>query len=273
MSNLRILYNNIFDNASAVVASTTASGSLSVDNLNTEIKSHVHRSTGTSVSFTIDWTTDQAINCVVIPCCNLSGTATIRVRLYNSISSLLYDSTVITAVPGFNLDLTGITHDANVFAYGFISKTAVWTSLQTTVRSCVIDIVDTSNSAGYIDTSRICIGKYWTPTYNMENGIQLQSIDNSIISRTNAGELVSDNGFIFDKVNFNFALLPETDRTEIAKIIRKVGTSNNFLLSMLPEYATSTAEHDFMIYGKRSNSALVYKVFDFYNHSMEVTSW
>lgn len=272
MSNLRILYNNIFD-AATTAASTTA-GSLATANLKTEIKSHVHRSTGTSVSFTTDWAADQSVNCVIIPCCNLSGTAIIRVRLYNSVASLLYDSGTVTAVPGFNLDLAGIVHDANIFAYGFVSKAAIWVpTLYTTVRSCVIDIVDTNNTAGYIDTSRICIGKYWEPTYNFENGVQIQCIDNSIISRTNAGELVSDNGFIYDKINFNFALVPETDRTTLMKIIRRVGTSNNFLLSLLPEYTTSTAEHDFMIYGKRSNAALAYKVFDYYNHSMEVTSW
>lgn len=272
MANLRILYNNVFDNANTVLASTTA-GTLSVNNLFTEVKSQVHRSTGTSITFTIDWDTNQIINCVSIPCCNLSATATIRVRLYDSLSSLLYDSTVITAIPGFNLDLSGVVHNANIFAYGFVSKIAVWTSLQTTVRSCIIDIVDTNNSAGFIDTSRICMGKYWSPTYNFENGVQIQSVDNSIVSRTNAGELVSDNGFIYDKINFNFALVPEADRTDLVNIIRRVGTSTNFLLSLLPEYTTSTAEHDFMIYGKRSNSAMAYKIFDFYNHSMEINSW
>ncbi len=273
MSNIKILYNNIYDLASSVVASNTA-GSLNVANLTTETKSHTHRSTGTSVSFTLNWSTNQELNCIILPCTNLSATATIRVRLYDSVDSLLWDSTAIIAVPGLNINTGTRAYNANAFAFGFLSKTAVYTdTLYTTVRKCVIDLVDTSSSVGYIDTSKILVGKYWQPEFNIENGVQLLTTDNSIISRTNAGELVTDLGFVYDKINFNYTLLPETDRTELAKIIKLVGTNKNFFVSLFPEYEDDTAEQDFMIYGKRSNSSLTYRTFGFYNHSMEIVSW
>lgn len=273
MPNLRILYDNLADTTSSITASNTA-GSLSIDNVKTEIKSHVHRSTGTSVSYTANWATDQVINCVVLPCTNLSATATIRVRFYDSVDAELFDSTAVTAVPGWNLNLGTRIFNANLFAFGYTAKTAVYSPTDVTgVRKVIIDLADSSNIAGYIDCSRILIGKYWESTFNVENGIQLQTIDGSIISRTNAGELVADLGFIYDKVAFNFALIPEVDRTELAKIIRSVGTTKNFFISVLPEYTSETAEQDFMVYGKRSNSALSYKTFGFYNHSMEITSW
>lgn len=273
MANLRILYNDIVKNVSSITASNTAIG-LGAIFMKSDTKSEVHRSTGTSVSYTLSWSSDQAINTVILPCTNLSGTATIRIRLYNSALVELYDSTVITAVPGFNLDVSTITYNANLFSYGFMSKSALWiSSTYSTVRSCVIDLVDTNNDAGYIDCSRILAGVFWEPSNNIENGVQIQSIDGSIISRTNAGELVYDIGFINDKISFNFALLSEDDRTELMKIIRKVGVTKNFFISIFPGYTTSTVEQDFMIYGKRSNSAFTYKVFGFYNHSMEIISW
>lgn len=273
MANLRILYKNIFDDSTTVTASTTA-GSLSTANLKTEIKSHVHRSISTSVTYTVNWSNSQRVNCVILPCTNLSQTSTIRVRLYDAASTMIYDSTAILAASGISIDLGTRTYNANIFAYGFNSKTAVWIpSLFTDVRSCTIDLVDTNSNAGYIDCSRILIGEYWESTYNVENGIQLQSIDSSIVSRTNAGELVSDIGFIYDKVAFNFALLSEEDRAKITKIIKFVGTNKNLFFSVFPDYYTDTVEQDFMIYGKRSNSPLSYKVFGYYNHSVEITSW
>lgn len=273
MSNLRILYKDIVSNSSSIVASNTAIG-LGATNMKSEVKSEIHRSTGTSVAYTIAWAANQSVNTVILPCTNLSGTATIRVRLYDGTSTLLYDSTAVTAVPGFNLDVSTVTYNANLFAYGFMSKTALWIpTTYATVRSCVIDLSDTSNDAGYIDCSRILAGVYWEPSNNVENGIQIQSIDGSNISRTNAGELVYDIGFIYDKISFNFALLSEEDRTELLKIIRKVGTIRNLFISVFPEYTVSTVEQDYMLYGKRSNAALSYKVFGFYNHSMELTSW
>jgi hypothetical protein len=273
MANLRILYNDIVANTSALTANNTAIG-LGAVNMKSEVKSEIHRSTGTSVSYTLAWATNQSINTVVLPCTNLSGTSTVRVRLYDAASALLYDSTTVPAVPGFNLDISSVTHNANLFAYGYMSKTAIWIpTIYNTVRSCIIDLVDTSNITGYIDCSKILAGVYWESSNNVENGIQIQSIDGSNISRTNAGELVYDAGFTYDKISFNFALLSENDRTELLKIIRRIGITKNIFISVFPEYTVSTVEQDYMLYGKRSNAALTYKIFGFYNHSMEITSW
>lgn len=273
MSKLRIVYNNAASRANVFSASTTA-GSLVAGNMLTESKSEIHRSTSTSVTYNIQWPSNETVGNVTLPCTNLSSTATIRVRLYDVSDVLRADSGVVTAVPGYNLDLVGQTHNVNLFAIGYVSKTAVWfTTQQTIIRKCTIDIVDTSNAAGFIDCSRIVVGEYWESTYHVENGIQLLSTDDSSTSVTNAGELVTDIGFIRDKANFNFSLLPEVDRAKISKIIKYVGTKKNLLVSILTGDTASIAEQDFLMYGRRSNSALTYRTFGFYNHSMEITSW
>ncbi|OHE77797.1 MAG: hypothetical protein A3F67_08135 [Verrucomicrobia bacterium RIFCSPHIGHO2_12_FULL_41_10] len=270
---MRIVYNNALDRSTTLTASTT-SGTLIAANMKTESKSEVHRSTGTSVTYTATWPSSETIGAVILPCTNLSATATIRVRVYDVTPLLVYDSGVVNAASGINFDLQGATHTVNDFAYGAISKTAVWiTSKPATIRSCTIDLVDTNNTAGFIDCSRIVIGNYWQTTYSVENGIQLLSLDDSIVTRTNGGESVTDIGFIYDKLSFNFALLPAADKSELAKITRNVGTNKNFFMSLLPGEVTSSEEQDFMIYGKRTNSAIAHRVYGYYGHSMEITSW
>lgn len=274
MANLRILYKNIADNASSISALTAASADMDYDKLLTEIKTEVFRSTNTSPTITYNWGTDQSINCVVLPCTNLSESATIRIKLYDSLNNLLYDSTAVDAVLSTHIYSGPLTYNVNLFSFGFYSKTAHWIpTLYSTVRKMEIILSDPSNPAGYIDCSRVLAGEYWEPTYNVDKGLQLSTLDESITSRTNAGNLVSNRGFIYDKVSFNYSLVPSTDKSTLSEIIKSVGTSKNFFVSIFPENSDGDEEHDFMLYGKRSNSALTYKAFTFYDHSMEITSW
>lgn len=272
MANIRVVHNNLSDLASVTV-SGSASASMGASNLKTEIKTEVWRSNTLTPYITVNWTSLQSINCVIVPCTNLSETATIRVQLYDAVPNLLYDSGVISAIVTPDIYAGSATYNVNLFSYGFFSKTAVWFPTVTGVDAAVITFADPSNPAGYIDCSRLIMGSYWEPTYNVENGIQLLTIDDSNTSRTNAGNLVADRGFIYDKVSFNYALLPEADKSSLANIIRAVGTYKNFFISVFPEGATGSEEHDFMIYGKRVNSPLTHRVFGFYNHTMEIVSW
>ena len=57
MSNLRLIYDNATDRATSISASTT-SGALVAANLQNDFKGQVHRSTGTSVSYTLTWTNE-----------------------------------------------------------------------------------------------------------------------------------------------------------------------------------------------------------------------
>ena len=274
MANLRILYNNIADLASSISVLTAASANMDYDKLLTEVKTEIFRSTTTSPTITYNWSSDQSINCVILPCTNLNGTATIRVKLYDSLNVLLYDSTAVDAITSNHIYSGPLTYNVNLFSYGFYSKTALWIpSTYTTVRKMEILLSDPSNAAGYIDCSRVLAGIYWSPTYNITNGMQLYSIDDSSTSRTNAGDLVSTRGFIYDKLSFNFSLVPEADKAELHKISKYIGTNKNFFISIFPENTNGDEEHDYMIYGKRANSIFSYKLFGYYDYSMEITSW
>jgi hypothetical protein len=278
MSNMRIVYDNVANATSQLTASTT-SGTLVAANLLTELKGQVHRSTGTSVTYTARWNSNQRVGCVALPCTNLTAAATMRVRLFSdtNATALVADSGTTIAVPGFNLDpkLWPTARNANSFAFGGGVKAVRWfTTRPANIRAVVIDLVDTANPAGYIDSSRLVVGDYWSPTYNIQNGVQLEVFDNSQTSRRDSGDLITDRSFVYDNLTFDFSLLTDSDKNALLRIIRNVGTHDNIFVSLFPEDPLTTTQHDSSIYGKRnSSSAVTYQLFSYYAHQMQLTGW
>ena len=81
MTNLRIIYDNAADRAT-LTASTTA-GTLDVTNLQNNRKGRPWRATGTTGRLGATWAAPERIGGVFLPFCNLSPTATMRVRVSN----------------------------------------------------------------------------------------------------------------------------------------------------------------------------------------------
>lgn len=266
MPNIRILYDNVVATA-ALTASTTA-GALAASNLLTDVKSAVHRSTGTSVIYTMTWSTVQTVGAVALPATNLTASATIRVQLYSDTSgaALIADSGTMAACPSPMLGLFGwgSSINANAFAHGGASKAAVWFSTQlSTVRRCVITLTDTGNPAGYIDCARLVVGPYWEAIYNPNYGVTAGSIDMTTVERSQSGDQLTVRGAQYQTMSLDLAWLDEVNRAELAKIIRSAGGHTNLFISLLPGDENASAEQDHMIYGKRSTSGVF--TFDFYN--------
>jgi len=89
MPNLRIVPDNAVGRAASLVASSTA-GALVAANLASDVKSSVHRATGTSVTYTATWAAAEPIGCVALPFCNLSPSAQWRVRATSEGSTINY---------------------------------------------------------------------------------------------------------------------------------------------------------------------------------------
>jgi hypothetical protein len=85
MANLRIISDNAADRAT-LSASTTA-GALGVANLQNKRKGLLWRATGTTARLGATWATPERIGGVVLPFCNLSPTAAMRVRVSNELST------------------------------------------------------------------------------------------------------------------------------------------------------------------------------------------
>lgn len=271
MPNIRILYNNVADAAATLTASTT-SGSLAASNMQNEKKSSVHRSTGTTVDYTLTWSTNQTIALVALPCTNLSPTAQVRVRVYSDtgLTTLLQDvtKTPITFRPSL---LRWSTLNANTFAYGGFTKGIVWlNSTVTTARGMIITITDTSNPAGYVDCARLVIGTYWSPTYNIQNGVQHSIEDLTTTKRMQSGDLLADTKPQYEKLELNYSLLSQADKTSLIDIFRNIGTYKNILISPFP---LDTIESEYLMYGKQVPLSVTQRLYGLFDGGLVVESW
>jgi hypothetical protein len=280
MPNMRVISTNLADTAT-VTASTTA-GTTLASYMQNDYKSQYHRSTGTTVTYTVAWTADQTVNAVVLPCTNLTSSATVQVVLKNSLGATIIDSTAIAACSSSPIgQLTTATPTGNLFQLGVLSKTSVWfPNTYTNVRSLTITLVDTNNPALFIDCARIVCGSYWQPTYNASrDGLAVTVTDTSQNTRTDAGDLVSDRGFIYDELSLNLELLTDTtDRDNLLRIVRMAGTNRNILVSVFPENfntatRNNTTEQHYTVYGKRSNSSLNYVIQGYSSSNLQITGW
>lgn len=276
MANLRLVHRNDADQATSLSASTTA-GSLVAALMQNDRKGGAHRSTGTSVSYTLTWTGGVSIGCVALPATNLGPTATMRVRLYSdtACTTLLQDSGTnfacvgLTSVPW---TWTG-TYNVNSFAYGIMSKAVTWFAAnQAGVKGLIVDLVDTSNPAGYIDCSRIVAGPWWSPEWNAEYGCTMLISDDSTTFRNGAGDLPTDRGPMHSELSITLPLMPEADRSQLAQVMRANGVWKPIFLSLMPAWGTD-AEQDHMIFGKRKNSPYDHPSFARYKHPMTIESW
>lgn len=279
MSKLRVIHNNIAD-AATITASTTATG-YAVSNLQTDFKSSWHRSTGTTVTYTLNWASAQTVAGIVLPCTNLTSSATILVKFYsqpNATNQLNLLEPAVSACVNSPIKAwidAGVVPTGNYFQLGALSKTSWWLNTPyTTVRSMEIILTDTTNPAGFIDCARIICGNYWQPQYSVDrSGLSITSNDTSESVRTDAGSFVSDRGFVHDKLQFSLGTLLDSDRDTLIDIFSISGTNKYLLFSVFPDENNSKTEQLYTVYGKRQNSDIQYVLPGFNSHQVQIDGW
>lgn len=282
MANLRIVHNNATDRAATLVASTTA-GSLAASNLQTNLKSEVWRSTSTTSTLTLTWANAETLACVALPLCNLTSAATIRAQCYTNTgdASPVLDTGAALACPtsasyGNDYGVTGANNafvrgGANTFAYGGGAYAGVWFNA-VAVKKVVITITDTTNPDGYIEASRLVVGTYWTPERNVAyDSPKVTVVDSSKNERSEAGDLITDRGIMFRRLEFDLAVMTNADRDSMWRILRKNGMSIPVFVSITPESTDVVDEQIFSIYGKLSAaSSLQYKFLGQYATALQI---
>lgn len=257
MANARIIYANAAD-LGTLTASSEASASMEVENLLTDRKSEVWRSTGETEYFEVTFTADQTIGGVVLPWTNLSPTATMRVRLYDSGASLLLDTGTNLAVPGGSPALWGWTAaqlNSNAFGYGGGAYARAWFTQTSGVRSFRVDLVDTSNPQSYIEVGRLVAGPYWQMAKNPDYDLTQASIDTSKHYRADDGSLLTDAGTVHRKQVIPLSLWTNAERDTLWSIVESSGKTRPVLFSLMPDETSDTkGEQKGMIYGKFMDS-------------------
>jgi hypothetical protein len=252
--NLRIIYDNAADR-SVIVASSAASSDMGVANVYTDIKSDVWRSIGTTATLTATWPARETIGGVVLPFCNLSSRATIRVRGYAEVADAapLFDTGAVYACPAPVLGMWNWGAEplgSNSFAYGGGTYGRVWIPVPGAVKKLAIDIEDATNKDGYLEASRLVCGAYWSPKYNFDYGHPLTPVDTSKHYRNAAGDLVTDAGTKHRQLSFNLSRMSPTDRAEFWSIVRSNGMTRPMLASLYPNNVDTRLEQDYQVYMK-----------------------
>lgn len=259
MTNLRIIHHNAADQAALTASSQ--SGSLSVANLSTDIKSEVWRSTGTHATLRAVFPAAALIGAVAFPFCNLSSAATLRVRGY----ALAAD-----AVPAFDTGaLQACAHQplgawdwgleplgVNAFSYGGGAYGRAWFA-PAWVEKLEIDIDDALNPAGYIEASRLVAGTYWSPEINADYGASLTADDASQHYRSEGGDLLTNIGPRSRKLALSLNAMSPPDRSKLMAILRGNGKSRPVFISLFPESDDPLLEQDHQVYGKLPDAAAV----------------
>lgn len=302
-NNLRIIYENIADlSTSTITASSTASGNNTpASNMKLDSKSLIWRSGSVTTAAVNGLYTAKAnlvvtmastnIGGVILPFCNLSSAATIRVRGYTGTAptlsgtvdsptivatgTLRFDSGVVNACPYqvFGLWNWGTTLGVNSFSYGGGNYGRVWIPLTLQVAACtslLIEIVDSQNQSPYIEASRLVVGPYWYPKYNTSYGLSSTTKDLSAHTRTESGDLVTNRGINYRSIKFDLTWLTPTDRLEFNKILRG-GLPRPLLISLFPDNSSDwEKEQTHQIYGKLSQLPdLVHPMFEMYSTTID----
>ena len=271
-NNLRIVYDNVID--SATLTTSTAASGLPVTNLQQEQKGLVWRSTGTTATITATWSSPQTLRAVILPFCNLTTSATIRVQAY----TLAADTVPVrdtgprpagTYAPG---DIWGGNQplDVNSYSFGGGSYARVWFA-ETAAEKIEITIADTSNPAGYLEAARLVCGNYWSPTYNTNFGLSIGYEDSSQQTRTESGNLLTTVGTLHRTLDFDLQWLTAEDKTRMLSVLRGNGLRKPMFVSIFPEDVDKVKEQEYQIYGKLTNlSKLTHPVYSVYTSNVSL---
>lgn len=301
-NNLRIIYQNAVDvSTTTITASSTASVSTQASNMKLDSKSLIWRSGSVTTGAVNGLYTAKAnlvvslassiIGGVILPFCNLSSAATIRVRGYTGTAptlagsvdapttaatgTLRFDSGVVNACPYQVLSIWGsLPTGVNSYAYGGGNYGRVWIPLasQIACTSLLIEIVDSQNQNNYIEASRLVVGSYWSPKYNTSYGLSSGVKDLSNNTRTEAGDLISNRGITYRNMNFELKYLTASDRLEFTKILRGNGLSRPLLISLFPDNSSDwDKEQAHQIYGKLSQlPELAHPIYEMYSTTVDI---
>lgn len=262
-NNLKVLYRNLAD--SATITSTNTASGYPTTNTQIDSKGSAWRTASLiSTDFILSWSAVQSsgINCIVLPYTNLSNNATITITCYSTASGT---GTTVFQVTGLSTlqSSSGISdwNTANGINNYSFQKGSVFRyffpTTRTDIRSIKITILDSSNSTGYVEISRVLIGNCWSPTYNTSFGVTTQFVDTSTHSRTTAGNIVTDSGPVYKTLSFELQYMSETDKAFLLQLIKLNGKRAPLWVSLFPSDGDPGREAVYQIYGKIADNVTI----------------
>jgi len=238
---MRIIAVNEGDSA-AMTASPACVLTLPVTNLQTQSRALVMRTTGLADQvINLSWgSTPKVMSGVAIVRHNLTSQATWRVQVYSdaAMATQVYDSSPVLVNPPKTLgDLEwGVDPlGASIFNGWALAFGVLWLPAPAVGQSARITLSDPANPAGYMQASRLFIGRVIEPMFGPDyKGLAVSWEENTVQTRTAGGTLRSDPTEPYRKVSIQLSWIQEQDRPKLFDLSRTCGKRNDLFLSVFP---------------------------------------
>lgn len=238
-NNVKMMIVNEFDGATLSLESGTIAPSLPVNNLQTYNNSRRLRTTSTDFVLVGDFDDITLCTGIVLWRHNFTAAATLRVELFGGAGQsgdLIFDSGVIDALPqsawtDWDWRVDPLVNSA--FQDTDTQYSQIWFG-EFFVRSFRISVSDTANPAGYLDLTRIYMGRHFSPSVNFSWGSQLSfgSADDQL--RTDDAGLFGKDAPLWRKYTFTLQHLDESDRSEFSRAITHARRFKDWFISLYP---------------------------------------
>ncbi len=184
----------------------------------------------------------------------------------DSWQSYNYSSGYVSAV----LSSSGIPVGVNNYSYGGGNYARIWFPI-ISAYGVAIDIIDSSNPAGYLEASRLVLGAYWEPTYNTGFGLPVTPIDTSTNDRSSAGDLVTTRGVRYRTLGFEIPWMISADLIKFNSLRKLTGKNTSIFVSLFPNDTDSEKENTWQIWGRQTDlPALTHSMPTIYSGSMAI---
>jgi hypothetical protein len=271
MANLRILNDNLADRAASITANNEA-GALVVENVQTDDKTEVHRTTGTTAIYALTWSTAQTLNMAALAFTNLTADATIKAEVFTLDTDVVpaLDTGAVTAcgyspfVPG------GEALGVNLFPYGSFTYGRVYFAA-TAGKKLVITVEDPTNPAGYIEVGRLITGSYWSPTTNATGEPQLPLKSNTAHKRDDAGNLRTELRPHSRSLRIDLShITTAADRNKVYDLLRGNGMYWPVFVSLFPDHSDAALEQQHQLWGRLNDSILSSPTYGLFAAPLEI---
>lgn len=232
MTNMRIIAKNI-----APDASIAASPSLTFPESNLLLpleRGRVARTNGlASQAITLSWSSSQKAMAVAVCRHNLTTSGTIRNAFSNSVPAVIQDAGALAAFSTSGLD-TDIT-DYTAATFRGKKNTVEYFSEITTARSLVHTWSDAANPDGYMEATKLFVGRYFEITYN-PGAVEFNPGDTSAIGRADDGTAIVNAGYKARSILINLEAIPnDTDLKTLLAIADHLGQGGQCFIDLYPD--------------------------------------
>lgn len=239
MSNMRMLIENDYDDATLTLERGTEAGAMHL--ANTQLYGNELRFVSTDtdeVVITGNFEIARLLSGFVLYRHNLGSAAKVRLEIFDSLNQsgkTVYDSGKVNTAKQRTFgewDWRIERLVSSPFDNWEVASTSLWFS-EVFGLSFRITLNDPGNDSGELEVTRIYLGRAFTPSFNFSWGQKMQLASGSKQVRTDGASLYTKVRKQYRKIDLKLSL-NDTDRPHFYNALTHVGTHRDFFISLYP---------------------------------------